>query len=110
MTNLVPFTGARVKGALGDPLDGWQHLGRALHHRPGRPEAASYLERQVLKLHFGSTEDVAEGFPLGPSPLLDGHVLHGPPQLLLPHGALLPVILGTGAGLRSREAVFSPER
>lgn len=54
----------------------------------------SYLERQVLELHFGNAEDVTEGFPLGPPPLLDGHVLHRPPQLLLPHRALLPVILG----------------
>lgn len=52
-----------------------------------------YLERQVLELHFGNAEDVTEGFPLGPPPLLDRHVLHRPPQLFLPHRALLPVIL-----------------
>lgn len=63
----------------------------------------------MLKLHFGNTEDIAQGFPLGPSPLLDRHVLHGPPQLLLPHGALLPVVLGTGAELRSRVDMSSPK-
>lgn len=105
VTNLVPFIRTGVKGALGDPLaQGSAPSG------PCRPEAVSYLERQVLKLHFGSTDDVAEGFPLGPSPILDRHVLHGPPQLLLPHGALLPVILGTGAGLSSRAVRPPPKR
>lgn len=58
---------------------------------PWRP--GPYLERQMLQPHFGDTENVTQGLALGPPPFPHGLVLHGPKQLLLPQGAVFPVVL-----------------